>query len=54
MPRKLAAFDAMRSTMNELKRNGKLSVGTASGVFGDFVRLMGVDEYQTLEKKYVE
>ncbi len=50
----LAAFDAMRSAMNELKRSGKLSVGTSSGVFGDFVRLMGVDEYQTLEKKYVE
>ena len=50
----LAAFDTMRSAMNELKRSGKLSVGTSSGVFGDFVRLMGVDEYQTLEKKYVE
>ncbi len=50
----LAAFDTMRSSMKELKRNGKLSVGTASGVFGDFVRLMGVDECQTLEKKYAE
>lgn len=50
----LAAFDTMRSLMTELKRNGKISIGTKSNVFGDFVRLMGVDEYQALEKKYVE
>ena len=50
----LAAFDTMRSLMNELKRTGQLGVGTKSGVFGDFVRLMGVDEYQALEKKYAE
>ena len=50
----LAAFDAIRSMMQELKRTGALSVGTKSNVFNDFVRLMGVEEYQALEKKYVE
>jgi len=48
----LAAFDAMRAAMTELKRSGKLSVGTGSKVFEDFVRTMGVPEYQALEKKY--
>ncbi len=48
----LAAFDAMRAAMTELKRSGKLSVGTESKVFEDFVRTMGVPEYQALEKKY--
>jgi 2-methylisocitrate lyase-like PEP mutase family enzyme len=50
----LAAFDTMRSLMTELKRAGKIGIGTKTNVFGDFVRLMGVDEYQALEKKYVE
>jgi len=48
----LAAFDTMRAAMTELKRSGKLSVGTGSKVFEDFVRTMGVPEYQALEKKY--
>ena len=38
----LAAFDAMRATMIELKRSGKLSAGTGSNIFEDFVRTMGV------------
>jgi 2-methylisocitrate lyase-like PEP mutase family enzyme len=50
----LAAFDTMRAAMIELKRTGKLSVGTGSNVFEDFVRLMGVEEFQALEKKYAD
>ena len=50
----LAAYDTMRTAMNQLKRNGKLSVGTGSKVFEDFVNTMGVAEYQALEKKYTE
>ncbi len=50
----LAAFDTMRTAMTELKRSGKLSVGTGSGVFEEMVRTMGVPEYQALEKKYTE
>jgi len=50
----LAAFDTMRAAMTELKSTGKLSVGTGSNVFEDFVRLMGIDEYQALEKKYAD
>ncbi len=49
----LTIFDATRAAMTELKRTGKLSVGTGSNVFEDFVRTMGVPEYQALEKKYV-
>jgi 2-methylisocitrate lyase-like PEP mutase family enzyme len=48
----LTIFDATRAAMTELKRTGKLSVGTGSNVFEDFVRTMGVPEYQALEKKY--
>jgi hypothetical protein len=48
----LAAFDSMRTAMIELKRTGKLSVGTGSNVFEDFIRVLGIEEYQTLEKKY--
>jgi len=50
----LAAFDTMRATMTELKRRGKLSVGTGSNVFKDFVRTMGVPDYESLEKKYAD
>jgi 2-methylisocitrate lyase-like PEP mutase family enzyme len=50
----LAAFDAMRTVMTELKRTGRLSVGTRSKVFEDFVRLMGLDEFDALEKKYAD
>jgi len=48
----LAAFDTMRAAMTELRRSGKLSVGTGSNVFEDFLRTMGVPDYQALEKKY--
>jgi hypothetical protein len=44
----------MRAAMNELKRTGKLSVGTGTKVFEDFVSTMGVAEYRALEKKYSE
>jgi 2-methylisocitrate lyase-like PEP mutase family enzyme len=50
----LAAYDMMRAAMNELKRTGKLSVGTGTKVFEDFVSTMGVAEYRVLEKKYSE
>ncbi len=50
----LAAYDSIRTTMTELKRNGKLSIGTSSNVFEEFVRTMGVPEYQALEKKYID
>jgi 2,3-dimethylmalate lyase len=49
----LATYDAIRTTMTELKRTGKLSIGTNSNVFEQFVRTMGVDDYQALEKKYI-
>jgi hypothetical protein len=44
----------MQTAMTELKRTGKLSVGTSSNVFEDFVRTMGVQDYQALEKKYTD
>jgi 2,3-dimethylmalate lyase len=50
----LAAYDAIRTTMTELKRTGKLSIGTGSNVFEEFVRTMGVPEYQALEKEYID
>ncbi len=50
----LAAFDTMRTAMTELKRTGKLSVGTGSNVFEDFIRVVGIEEYQALEKKYAD
>lgn len=48
----LAVYGAIRIAMTELKGTGKLSVATGSKIFDDFVRTMGVPEYQTLEKKY--
>ncbi len=50
----LAAFDTMRTAMTELKRTGKLGVGTGSNVFEDFVRLMGIEEFEALEKNYAD
>ena len=50
----LAIFDAIRTAMTDLKRTGKLSVGTSSKVFEDFVKTMGLGEYQSLEKKYLD
>jgi 2,3-dimethylmalate lyase len=50
----LTIFDAIRSAMTNLKRTGKLSIGTNSKVFEDFVRTMGVHDYQSLEKKYTD
>ena len=50
----LTIYQAMQAAMSELKRNGKLSVGTSSNVFEDFVRTMGVQDYQALEKKYTD
>jgi 2-methylisocitrate lyase-like PEP mutase family enzyme len=50
----LATYDAIRTTMTELKRNGKLSTSTNSNIFKDFVKTMGVDDYQALEKKYTD
>jgi hypothetical protein len=40
--------------MTDLKRTGKLSIGTSSNVFEDFIRTMGIADYQSLEKKYLE
>ncbi|MGA9720829.1 MAG: isocitrate lyase/PEP mutase family protein [Candidatus Binatus sp.] len=48
----LTIFDSMRTAMTELKRSGKLSVGTSSKVFDDFVQTMGLADYQALEKKF--
>jgi 2-methylisocitrate lyase-like PEP mutase family enzyme len=50
----LTIFDAIRSAMTDLKRTGKLSIGTSSNVFEAFVRTMGVQDYQSLEKKYTD
>ncbi len=50
----LTIYQAMQVAMTELKRTGKLSVGTSSSVFDDFVRTMGVQDYQALEKKYTD
>ena len=50
----LTIFEAIRTAMTDLKRTGKLSIGTRANVFEDFVRTMGVAGYQTLEKKYVD
>jgi 2,3-dimethylmalate lyase len=44
----------MRAAMKELKSTGKLTIGTGSNVFEDFVRVLGIDEYQALEKKYAD
>ena len=50
----LTIYKGIESAMTELKRTGKLSVGTSSNVFEDFVRTMGVQDYQALEKKYTD
>ncbi len=50
----LAAFDSMRTVMTELKRSGKLSVGTGANVFKDFVHLLGIEEFEALAKKYAD
>ncbi len=50
----LTIYQATQAAMTELKRTGKLSVGTSSNVFEDFVRTMGVQDYQALEKKYTD
>lgn len=50
----LTIYQATQAAMSELKRTGKLSVGTSSNVFEDFVRTMGVQDYQALEKKYTD
>jgi 2-methylisocitrate lyase-like PEP mutase family enzyme len=46
----LTIFDAIRTAMLELKRAGRLSVGTNSTVFKDFIRTMGPQDYESLEK----
>jgi 2-methylisocitrate lyase-like PEP mutase family enzyme len=50
----LTIFDAIQTAMNDLKRTGQLSVGTSSKVFETFVTTMGVQDYQALEKKYLD
>jgi 2-methylisocitrate lyase-like PEP mutase family enzyme len=50
----LTIFDAIRTAMTDLKRIGKLSIGTSSNVFEDFVQTMGVADYQSLEKEYTD
>jgi 2-methylisocitrate lyase-like PEP mutase family enzyme len=50
----LTIYDAIRTAMTDLRRLGRLSVSTSSNVFEDFVRTMGVADYQALEKKYSE
>ncbi|HWJ40875.1 MAG TPA: isocitrate lyase/PEP mutase family protein [Candidatus Limnocylindrales bacterium] len=50
----LTIFDAIRTAMTDLKRTGRLSVNTSSNVFEDFIRTMGIADYQALEKKYLE
>jgi 2-methylisocitrate lyase-like PEP mutase family enzyme len=48
----LAAYQAARDSMRELRRSGKIGVTTRSGVFEEFVRTMRVPEYQAREEKY--
>jgi 2-methylisocitrate lyase-like PEP mutase family enzyme len=50
----LTIYDAIRTAMTDLKRTGKLSIGASSKLFEDFVRTMGVPDYQALEKKYTD
>ena len=47
----LTIFDAIRSAMTDLKRTGKLSIGTSSNVFEDFIRTMGVAGLPVTRKK---
>jgi 2-methylisocitrate lyase-like PEP mutase family enzyme len=50
----LTIYQGIQTAMTELKRTGKLSVGASSNLFEDFVRTMGVQDYQALEKKYTD
>ena len=50
----LTIYQGIQAAMTELKRTGTLSVGTSSNAFEDFVRTMGVQDYQALEKKYTD
>jgi 2-methylisocitrate lyase-like PEP mutase family enzyme len=50
----LAAYRMMRDTMRELRRSGRVATGTPDRVFEEFVRTMGVPEYQALEARYKE
>ncbi len=50
----LAAYRTTRDTMRELRRSGRVGAGTRDGTFEEFVRTMGVSEYQALERKYKE
>jgi 2-methylisocitrate lyase-like PEP mutase family enzyme len=50
----LSLYDLTRAVMTHLKRSGELTVNTRSKVFEDFVKTMGVAEYQALEKKYTD
>jgi 2-methylisocitrate lyase-like PEP mutase family enzyme len=50
----LSAYRTTRDTMRELRRSGRIGTGTQDGTFEEFVRTMGVPEYQALERKYKE
>jgi 2-methylisocitrate lyase-like PEP mutase family enzyme len=50
----LSAYRSTRDAMRELRRSGRIGTGTHDGVFEEFVRTMGVPEYQALERKYKE
>jgi 2-methylisocitrate lyase-like PEP mutase family enzyme len=50
----LTIFDAIQTAMNDLKRTGKLTINTSSTVFDSFLRTMGAQDYQSLEKKYTD
>ena len=50
----LTIYQGLQTAMTELKRTGKLSVGTNSNIFEDFVETMGLANYQALEKKYTD
>ncbi len=47
----LTIYEAIRAAMTDLKRTGKLSVGTNSNIFEDFVKTMGVADYRELRKE---
>lgn len=48
----LTAYRTMRDAMRELRSTGRVEAGTAGGVFGDFLRTMRVQDFQSLEDKY--
>jgi 2-methylisocitrate lyase-like PEP mutase family enzyme len=50
----LTIYNSIRTAMTDLKQNGKLSIGTSSNIFEDFVRTLGVADYQPLEKRYTD